>query len=519
MVVNSNNELYILGTTGSDNFPTTQNSFEVNFQGGTNFFPTGLGVSFPNGSDIFISRLSSNGGALLSSTFVGGSDNDGLNTSTKLKFNYADEIRGEIDIDNNNNIYVVSSTFSNDLPVSTNAFQSSLKGSQDGCIIKMDNQLSNIIWASYIGGDKDDAAYSLEIDSEDNLYVTGGTVSDNFPVTPLAYNNLYNDSINPDAYISKIDKDGSVILSSTFYGSDKYDQSYFIEMNNSNHIYILGQTKADSILLVYNSNYYIENGGQFIAVFDNDLQNLLRSTMIGTGKGSPDISPTAFLVDKCNNIYISGWGSNLGGNLSTLNMPITNNAFQTTTDGNDFYLAVLNEFLDSLEYATYFGGSQSTEHVDGGTSRFDKNGVIYQSVCAGCGGNNDFPIYPNPGAVSTSNNSPNCNNAVFKFDFKRPIVSADFIAPTLNCTTTVDFLNTSSISQLSSVSYLWEFGDGINSIQANPTHQYQNPGAYDVKLIVSSNDACNFSDTIIKKIYVLNGSSDTLEDIRKCAYG
>ena len=112
------------------------------------------------------------------------------NTSTKLKFNYADEIRGEIDIDNNNNIYVVSSTFSNDLPVSTNAFQSSLKGSQDGCIIKMDNQLSNIIWASYIGGDKDDAAYSLEIDSEDNLYVTGGTVSDNFPVTPLAYNNL-----------------------------------------------------------------------------------------------------------------------------------------------------------------------------------------------------------------------------------------------------------------------------------------------------------------------------------------
>ena len=76
MVVNSNNELYILGTTGSDNFPTTQNSFEVNFQGGTNFFPTGLGVSFPNGSDIFISRLSSNGGALLSSTFVGGSDND-----------------------------------------------------------------------------------------------------------------------------------------------------------------------------------------------------------------------------------------------------------------------------------------------------------------------------------------------------------------------------------------------------------------------------------------------------------
>ena len=518
MVVNSNNELYILGTTGSDDFPTTQNSFESNFQGGVSFFPTGLGVSFPNGSDIFISRLSSNGGALLSSTFIGGTDNDGLNTSSKLKFNYADEIRGEIDIDNNNNIYVVSSTFSDDLPVSSNSFQPTLKGLQDGCIIKMDNQLSTIIWASYIGGDKDDAAYSLQIDSDDNLYVTGGTVSDNFPTTPLAFNTSYNDSLNADAFVSKIDKDGLSILSSTFFGSEKYDQSYFIEMNKSNQIYILGQTKADSTLLTFNSNYYIENGGQFIAVFDNGLQNLLRSTMIGSGKGSPDISPTAFLVDKCNNIYFSGWGSNLGGNLSTLNLPITNNAFQNTTDGNDFYLAVLNEFLDSLEYATYFGGSQSTEHVDGGTSRFDKNGIIYQSVCAGCGGNNDFPIYPNPGAVSTSNNSPNCNNAVFKFDFKRPIVVADFFAPTVNCTTSVDFLNNSSTNQLSNVSYFWEFGDGSVSTQLNPSHQYQNAGNYDVSLIISSSEACNFSDTITKKIYVLTGVSDTLEDIKKCTY-
>ena len=59
--------------------------------------------------------------------------------------------------------------------------------------------------------------------------------------------------------------------------------------------------------------------------------------MIGTGNGSPDISPTAFLVDKCNNIYISGWGSNLGGSLSTLNLPVTFDAYQNTTDGNDFY--------------------------------------------------------------------------------------------------------------------------------------------------------------------------------------
>ena len=163
------------------------------------------------------------------------------------------------------------------------------------------------------------------------------------------------------------------------------------------------------------ANYYTSNSNQFIAVFTNNLEKLLRSTVVGTGKGTPDISPTAFLVDVCNNIYISGWGSSTGnGPLSTLNMPITPNAFQNTTDGNDFYIMILNDNLDNLVYATYFGGSQSAEHVDGGTSRFSKEGVIYQSVWMG--GNNDFPIEPDPGAVSSTNNSNNCNNGVFKFD-------------------------------------------------------------------------------------------------------
>ena len=518
MVVNNNNELYILGTTGSNDFPTTSNAFQTNFNGGTNFFPSGLGVSFPDGSDMFISRLNIDGGALLSSSFLGGSDNDGLNTSSKLKFNYADEIRGEIDIDLDNNIYIASTTFSNDFPTTANSFAQSLKGNQDGCIVKMDYQLSTIIWSSFLGGSKDDAIYSLELDSEKNIYVTGGTNSSDFPTTPSSYDATYNDSLNADAFISIIEKEGSNLINSTYFGSNKYDQAYFIELNESNQVYVLGQTKADSMTLIHNSNLYVAKGGQFISVFDLGLSNLLKSTRIGTGKGTPDISPTAFLVDKCNKIYLSGWGSNLGGPLSTLNLPVTDSAFQTITDGNDFYLAVYNEQIDSLEYATYFGGSQSTEHVDGGTSRFDKNGVVYQSVCAGCGGNNDFPIYPNPGAVSTTNNSPNCNNAVFKFDFKRPIVIAEFSAPTISCTTSVSFINNTSFSNSTGLNYFWDFGDGASSSQTNPTHQYQNTGVYNVSLISTSPLACNFSDTITKTIYILSGTTDTLENIVKCKY-
>ena len=67
------------------------------------------------------------------------------------------------------------------------------------------------------------------------------------------------------------------------------------------------QLLSDS--LVHNANYFTLDASQFIAVFSNNLEELLRSTVVGTGKGTPDISPTAFLVDVCNNIYISGWGS------------------------------------------------------------------------------------------------------------------------------------------------------------------------------------------------------------------
>ena len=514
MIVNNLNELFIFGTTGSSDFPVTSGAFQKDFNGGSSFSPSGLGVLFPNGSDIIVSRLSGNGGNLLASTYIGGSGNDGLNTAQKLKRNYADEVRGEIDIDQNNNIYLATSTYSKDFPI-TNAFQQNNNGNQEGCIVKLDNQLSTIIWSSYLGGANDDAIYSLALDKYDNVFVTGGTNSDNFPVSSTAYQNSFLDSVNADGFIAHISSNGNTIINSSYFGSERYDQAYFVELNSQEDVYILGQTKALGGSLVYNANYYTSEASQFIAILSNDLKSLLRSTVVGTGKGTPDISPTAFLVDVCNNIYISGWGGSTGnGALSTLNMPVTSNAFQNNTDGNDFYLMILDDALDTLIYGTYYGGSQSAEHVDGGTSRFDKKGVIYQSVCAGCGMNSDFPIKPNPGAVSPTNNSSNCNNGVFKFDLDFPIILADFDAPWAGCNNNISFTNLSS--SLQNTTYFWDFGDGQTSSQKNPNHQYSTPGIYNVMLIVSSPSSCNLSDTVTKQIYILSNTSYTLESLDIC---
>ncbi len=513
MIVNSANELFIYGTTASDDFPTTSSAFQQNFNGGIGFNPSGIGVSFPYGSDIFVSRISATGGSLLSSTFIGGTGNDGLNTALQLKYNYADEVRGEIDIDKQNNIYIATCTKSTDFPA-INSFQTISNGGQEGCIIKMDNQLTSIIWSAYLGGQNDDAIYSLALDDDNDIYVTGGTISTDFPTTPNAYQSSYQDSIKADAFVAKISSNGSHLLNSSYFGTNQYDQSYFVEIGSTNDIYLFGQTKITGTQMVNNASYSVLDAGQFIAVFNEDLSDILRSTVVGTGKGSPDISPTAFLVDVCDKIYIAGWGSNLGGPLSTLNLPVSSNAYQSNTDGNDFYLMVLDDALSTIIYATFFGGSQSAEHVDGGTSRFDKKGVIYQSVCAGCGGYSDFPIEPNPGAVSATNNSSNCNNGVFKFNFDFPILLADFSAPSVSCDTSTSFLNLTLSS--SAVNYSWDFGDGTISTDINPTHNFIESGLHSITLIATDNNACNLTDTIVKQIYMLSNSSELIQSIFKC---
>src|SRR5207302_1039590 len=119
------------------------------------------------------------------------------------------------------------------------------------------------------------------------------------------------------------------------------------------------------------------------------LSNLDKSTVFGSGSASLDISPSAFSIDKCSgSISLSGWGGNFINCSYIANMPITVNAIQpNTANGHDFYFMVLQPNFLNLKYGTYFGGALSDEHVDGGTSRISESGVLYQSICAGCGGN------------------------------------------------------------------------------------------------------------------------------------
>ena len=111
LIVNDNNELYVLATTSSLDFAVSPNAFDTSFNGGT-FFTLTNTIQYLTGVDIAIAKFNESGSQLLGSTYYGGSGNDGLSTDPILRKNYADEVRGEIMVDEFSNVYIVSSTSS-----------------------------------------------------------------------------------------------------------------------------------------------------------------------------------------------------------------------------------------------------------------------------------------------------------------------------------------------------------------------------------------------------------------------
>lgn len=503
MVVNSKFELIVFGNTGSTNFPIGNDFYDSSYNG--NY-------------DIYIARFSSDGKKLSGSTYIGGNDEDGLNGKfnssyinlSTLGYNYGDNFRGEVNVDKYDNIYVVTTTKSSNFPVTPGAFQTTIGGGmQDACILKMSPSLNSLLKSSFLGGNNDDAGYGIAFDNNNNIYLCGGTKSTNLPVTAGKYQSYFRGG-DADGYIYHITNDFSKIINATFFGTGNYDQTYFIQTDKNNNVYVTGQTKSDSFPIRHVS-YFSPKGKQFISKLNPGLDSIIYSTVFGSGDAEPDLSPSAFLVDICERVYFSGWGGEVN-HISynqgyTFGLPVTPDGYQKTTDGSDFYLVVFSKDIQSMLYASYFGGPVSEEHVDGGTSRFDKKGVVYQSVCGGCGGFSDFPTTPNAWSTANKGHRPGhsvvdgCNNAMFKIDLFIPDLIANFTVDSIICK--ADSITITNLSKGAN-RFLWYFGDGNTSTAYQPRHRYADTGTYRITLIASNVESCGQHDTISMYTYVYN---------------
>lgn len=554
MIVNKQNQLVVLGITSSPDFPVTQNAFDTTFNGGTwsdaffnldgtflsNYSPI---VELKNGTDIFVSILNTTSNSMIASTYLGGNQNDGfIRGLNPLVKNYGDQLRGEVMIDSTDNIYIVSHSLSDSIANYQNVAERN-HGGLDAIVAKFTPTLSNLDWLKFVGGTGSESGFGIRIDSLNTVYITGGTTSNNlFPVGTLGFQDIYNGGI--DGYVAKLSGDGTTLLAGTFLGTFSYDQCYFIDLDFNLDVYVVGQTTGP--YPVSPDVYANPNSGQFIHILSNDLLTSKLSTVFGSGSGRPDISLTAFMVNNCRKIFVSGWGGQTNGPIqsfehpkgsknylsfnmryiggSTQNLPTTSDAVKKTSNGSSFYFFIFHPDTKNLAYATHYGGENDNfEHVDGGTSRFDKRGIIYQSACASCGNSeidfpNNFPTTPN--AWSNTNNSSNCNNAALKFDLGK--VVADFesfdsltaIPSKYGCVPiTFRIKNNSS----GATNYKWEVGNGAISFKDDSIFiKFTQRGFQKITLIAFDTSICRLVDTARSTVNAGDVKVDFVPDIKQC---
>jgi len=509
LVVDKHNQLIVYGSTNSPDFPVTQNAYDTTFN------------SINGESDIIVTKFTEDGSSLVGSTYIGGSSWDGILYADPsihvdtLSVNYADEFRGEVQVNASNEIIIATTTYSTDFPTTSGVFQPISKGEQEACIFKFDSTLKHLIWSTFLGESNNDVAFSMDLDSVGNIYVAGGTQSRNFPTTNGVYQPNYSGG-PADGFIAKISANGSTLLQSMLWGGKGYDQTYFIKLDSKGKVNVFGQTF--DLMPVTSNVFSTPIGSLYVSRFSNNLDTLDFSTIIGNNLQDNALSPSAFIVDACGNIYGSCWGgktnqygngwTHLYHNLNTALLPLTANALQSKTDNSDFYLFVLKKDAKSLFYGSYLGGNQSDDHVDGGTSRFDKRGVIYQSVCASCHNYplvtlSDFPT--TAGSYSPLNKSPRCSNAAYKLDFRlSDVVVADFIiSPRNSCSDSlINFTNKS----YNGIQFYWF----IDNVFKDTTHDFNfsfpNKGIHQVKLVAVDSTRCIIIDSITKNVSISTSS-------------
>jgi gliding motility-associated-like protein len=515
MIADAAGNLIIAGRSNSPNYPLL-----------TTIPATGAGY------DIVITKLNATGTALLGSVKIGGSGDDGVNIKdkedqnisgdTSLRRNYGDDARSEVILDATNDVVLASYTQSNNFPVFpiSSALQPTFGGGlQDGVVMKLTPNLNSFIFSTYFGGNDDDACFVAAVNPiTNNLYVGGATKSNNLPGNT-------NGTIHPnflgriDGFVTEIQPNGTSIFKTTYIGTASVDGVYGLKFDKFGYPYIMGTTTG-VWPITSNVVYSVPNSKQFIAKLQPDLSAYVYSTNFGTSNNptTPNISPIAFLVDRCENVYVSGWGGDVNtgySNSGTTGLPEINQITSLpAADGSDFYFFVLKKDAQAQLFGSHFGQDGGVgDHVDGGTSRFDANGVIYQAMCANCSGSftgTTFPTYPLPPSPnlpwSNANLSSNCNLAAVKIDMNFAGVATTIqssilgvLNDTVGCEPVlVNFRDTLQ----KGVKYYWNFDtlaspnntDTITLV-ANASHLYNLIGVYTVRLIAEDSSTCNIRDT------------------------
>lgn len=225
VVLDSAGSMYVVGNTYSSDFPV-QNAYQGSLRGTCN---------------LFVAKLNPSGNSLSYSTYLGGTSSDAAS-------------HGSIAIDPSGNVYVTGSTNSSDFPT-LNPYQSSLKGSTDLFVAKLNVSGNALSYSTYLGGSGDEVGIGLAVDCLGNACVTGSTGSSNFP-TQDPYQADYGGGLY-DAFITKFNASGDTLMYSSYLGGNDQDWAEDIAVDTSGNVYVAGFAGS--------SNFPIQNAYQSVA--------------------------------------------------------------------------------------------------------------------------------------------------------------------------------------------------------------------------------------------------------------
>ncbi len=332
IAVDQRGNVYVTGQTGSLNFPT-RNPFDSTLDGAT---------------DAFVIKLNPAGNALVFATYIGGR-------------NPGD--RGwAIAADKAGNVYFTGETNSLNFPV-VNAAQPVFRGNGDAFVAKLNIEGNVLLYSTYLGGSFFDAAYALAIDRFDNVYVTGRTDSNNFPIKNAAQPQLRG---LRDVLVTRLDADGALVYS-TYLGGEPAtpggrdeETGYGIALDALQNVYVTGFTNSPTFPTV-NPIQPVFGGVEdaFVAKINANDSAIVYSTFIGGGRVD---NARSIAVDSFGNAYVTGY-------TVSLDFPQIN-PLQPGYGGNiDGFVAKLNAAGNELIYSTYFGGSSA-----------ENNGLISENI-------------------------------------------------------------------------------------------------------------------------------------------
>ena len=303
LALDPDNRLYLGGYTNSPDFPTTPGCFDDSHSEGS--------------SDAFVAVLSPDGSHLLSSTFLGGNSTESCH---------------DLALGPTGDIYLTGETRSPDFPATNNSYDTIYNDGKDIFLARLNANCSQLLNATFLGGSGWDCAKSLVLDEEENIYLTGHSWSEDFPVTPDCLDETTGESYG-DAILCKLEPGFSGLYFATYLGGDKggtSDSGNDIILDEEGCVFITGMTTSSDFPTTPGAQY-LQNGMSFLARVDVEKAELLYSTYLIQDTTVAE----GMALNRDGDVVIVGYTAFTG-------LPVTKNALYDTIQAEDGFVLILN---------------------------------------------------------------------------------------------------------------------------------------------------------------------------------